>query len=74
MLMVDELSFVSSELLDRIDKHLRLAKDLPHLPFGGVHIILIGDLYQLPPPGGGQETLPLQDFTPGAICTQRLLL
>lgn len=74
VLMVDELSFVSSELLDRIDKHLRLARDLPHLPFGGVHIILIGDLYQLPPPGGGQETLPLQDFTPGAICTQRLLL
>eukprot|EP00435_Cladocopium_sp_Y103_P029919 s2382_g7.t1 len=53
VLMVDGLSFVSSALLDRIDQHLRLARDMPHVPFGGVHIIFIGDLYQLPPPGGG---------------------
>eukprot|EP00435_Cladocopium_sp_Y103_P035789 s1242_g9.t1 len=39
VLMVDELSFVSSELLDRIDKHLRLARDMPHLPFGGAALL-----------------------------------
>ena len=52
VLMVDEMSFVSSEYMERIDQHLRLAKDMPHHPFGGVHVIFIGDLYQLPPPGG----------------------
>ena len=52
VLMVDEMSFVSSEFLERMDQHLRLARDMPHHPFGGLHVIFIGDLYQLPPPGG----------------------
>ena len=52
VLMVDEMSFVSSALLERMDQHLRLARDMPHHPFGGLHVIFIGDLYQLPPPGG----------------------
>ena len=52
VLMVDEMSFVSSEILERMDQNLRLARDMPHHPFGGVHVIFIGDLYQLPPPGG----------------------
>ncbi|CAE7876440.1 pif1, partial [Symbiodinium necroappetens] len=51
-LFVDEMSFVSAFMLDRLDQHLRLAKDTPRLPFGGLHIIFAGDLYQLPPPGG----------------------
>ena len=50
--MVDEMSFVSAEILERMDENLRLARDMPHHPFGGVHVIFIGDLYQLPPPGG----------------------
>ena len=52
VLMVDEMSFVSSALLERMDQHLRLARDMPHHPFGGLHVIFIGDLYQPPPPGG----------------------
>ena len=55
VLMVDELSFISSAMMERMDQHLRLARDMPHVPFGGVHIVLIGDLYQLPPPGGGNH-------------------
>ncbi|CAK9033287.1 ATP-dependent DNA helicase PIF1 (DNA repair and recombination helicase PIF1) (PIF1/RRM3 DNA helicase-like protein), partial [Durusdinium trenchii] len=39
-------------MLDRIDQHLRLARDMPYIPFGGLHVVFIGDLYQLPPPGG----------------------
>ena len=69
VLMVDELSFVSSGLLDRIDQHLCLARDMPYLPFGGLHIIFIGDLYQLPPPGGGRWEPPLQDLSP-RVCTE----
>ena len=55
VLMIDELSFMSSFMLDRIDKHLRLARDMPLIPFGGLHMVLIGDLYQLPPPGGASK-------------------
>ena len=51
-LFVDEMSFISSFMLERLDQHLRLARDTPQLPFGGVHIVFAGDLYQLPPPGG----------------------
>ena len=52
VLMVDELSFISRFMLDRIDQHLRLARNQPDIPFGGIHVVFAGDLYQLPPPGG----------------------
>ena len=52
VLFVDEISFISSFMLERIDQHLRLARDMPRVPFGGLHVIFAGDLYQLPPPGG----------------------
>ena len=52
VLMVDEISFISRFMLDRIDQHLRMARNVPDIPFGGIHIVFAGDLYQLPPPGG----------------------
>lgn len=55
VLIIDEMGFISSWLFERIDQHLRLARDMPEHPFGGVHIVLVGDLYQLPPPGGREQ-------------------
>ena len=52
VLMVDEISFISAFMFDRIDQHLRMARNMPDTPFGGIHVIFSGDLYQLPPPGG----------------------
>ena len=52
VLLLDEFGFVSDELLERIDRHLRLATRQDETPFGGIHVILFGDLYQLPPPHG----------------------
>ena len=52
VLIVDEISFISSFMLDRMDAHLRLARNIHHIPFGGLHVVFCGDLYQLPPPGG----------------------
>jgi deoxyadenosine/deoxycytidine kinase len=47
-IVIDETSMVRADLLDCIDKFLRLnAKK--RKPFGGVQMIFIGDLYQLPP-------------------------
>lgn len=49
MLVIDEISMVRADLFECIDRFLKLNTDKPTLPFGGVQIILIGDLYQLPP-------------------------
>lgn len=48
VLIIDEVSMVRGDLMDNIDRALRrnLRVDLP---FGGLKIILVGDLYQLPP-------------------------
>lgn len=54
VLVVDEMGFVSTLTLERMDAHLRLARDMPYISFGGLHVIFMGDLYQLPPPGGGK--------------------
>lgn len=47
--VIDEISMVRADLLDCVDKALRLNRDQPNVPFGGVQMIFIGDLYQLPP-------------------------
>ena len=48
-LIIDEISMVRADLLDAIDGMLRLNGPTSTRPFGGVQIIAIGDLYQLPP-------------------------
>lgn len=48
-MIIDEISMVRADLLDCVDKALRINREFPDLPFGGLQMILIGDLYQLPP-------------------------
>ena len=48
LLVIDEISMVRADLLDQIDAVLRLHKD-KHRPFGGVQLLMIGDLSQLAP-------------------------
>lgn len=48
-LVIDEISMVRADLLDCVDKFLRLNGKHPDRPFGGLQMIFIGDLYQLPP-------------------------
>lgn len=49
LLIIDEISMVRADMLDQIDFTLRLTRKKWNLPFGGVQVILIGDMYQLPP-------------------------
>lgn len=49
LLVIDEVSMVRADLLDQIDLTLRQTRRKRHLPFGGVQVLLIGDMYQLPP-------------------------
>lgn len=47
-IIVDEVSMVRSDLIDGMDRYLRLTFK-NHRPFGGKQVIFVGDLYQLPP-------------------------
>ena len=62
-LIIDEISMVSAELLARMDLRCReLVRDLAQSkyapgsahaqPFGGLNVLVAGDLWQLPPPRG----------------------
>ncbi len=48
LLIIDEISMVRADVLDAIDFVLRRYRDRSR-PFGGVQLLLIGDLHQLPP-------------------------
>ena len=48
-IVIDEISMVRADLLDCIDEFLQLKGRMPGLPFGGIQMIFIGDLYQIPP-------------------------
>ena len=47
-LVIDEISMVRADLLDAVDDRLREAYK-NDLPFGGIQVIMLGDVYQLPP-------------------------
>lgn len=48
LLVIDEISMVRADLLDGIDAVMRRYRDR-NQPFGGVQLLMIGDLHQLPP-------------------------
>ena len=48
LLVIDEISMVRADLLDAVDAVLRRYKH-QNQPFGGVQLLMIGDLHQLPP-------------------------
>ncbi|MDR3425199.1 MAG: AAA family ATPase [Alphaproteobacteria bacterium] len=54
-IIIDEVSMVRADLLDCIDVFLRMYGPHAMQPFGGVQMIFIGDLYQLPPVVTSQE-------------------
>ena len=49
LLIVDEVSMVRADLLDAMELFLRINTGRTEEPFGGVQIVFIGDLFQLPP-------------------------
>jgi hypothetical protein len=49
LLVIDEISMVRADVLDAIDCILRSVRRKHDEPFGGVQMLFIGDLYQLPP-------------------------
>ena len=48
-LIIDEVSMMTPELLDKLEEIGRIIRKVPSKPFGGLQVILVGDMYQLPP-------------------------
>src|SRR5690606_18223270 len=48
LLIIDEISMVTANLLDGISAYLRLNRGIDK-PFGGLTVVMVGDLFQLPP-------------------------
>lgn len=49
LLIIDEISMVRCDVLDAIDTILKHVRSQHHKPFGGVQVLVIGDMFQLPP-------------------------
>ena len=48
VLIIDEISMVRADMLDGMDKFLRINRE-NYLPFGGVQVVFFGDFFKLPP-------------------------
>ena len=62
LLVIDEVSMLRADILDAIDYRMRSVKGNYQVPFGGVQVLLIGDLYQLPPVVKDEEWTILSRF------------
>jgi lambda repressor-like predicted transcriptional regulator len=62
LLIIDEISMVRCDMLDAIDAILRHFRRNYHVPFGGVQVLYIGDMYQLPPVMPDEEWRILNSF------------
>ena len=62
LLIIDEISMVRCDVLDAIEYILRVYRDKPYLPFGGVQVLMLGDPFQLPPVMKREEQAILGEY------------
>lgn len=62
LLIIDEISMVRCDVLDSIDTVLRHFRNRNSEPFGGVQMLFIGDMYQLPPVAINEEWQILSQY------------
>ena len=62
LLIIDEISMVRCDVMDAIDILLRSVRRNYHTPFGGIQLLCIGDLHQLPPVAQNHEWNILQEY------------
>ena len=66
LLIIDEVSMLRADLLDAMDWTLRNIRRI-HEPFGGVQVLFIGDLLQLPPVVKQEEWQVLRSYYDGVF-------
>ncbi len=64
LIVIDEISMVRADIIDFIDKVLRVFSHNMREPFGGKQILLVGDVYQLEPVIKNDEKEILNRFYP----------
>lgn len=65
LLVIDEISMVRADTMDAIDTLLRHIRKRRDAPFGGLQVLYIGDLFQLPPVVSDSEKNLLKEFYSG---------
>ena len=65
LLIIDEVSMLRADILDAIDLVLRTVRGDYFTPFGGVQVLFIGDLMQLPPVVKNEEWEVLRQYYEG---------
>ena len=65
LIIIDEISMVRADIIDFIDKVLRIYTRNPE-PFGGKQLLLVGDIYQLEPVLKDEDRQLLQPFYPSS--------
>lgn len=61
LIIIDEISMVRADIIDCMDRILRVYSGNPRQPFGGKQLLFVGDVFQLEPvvPGDQKEILNL---------------
>lgn len=66
LLVIDEVSMLRADLLDAVDYRMKAARGNFYQSFGGVQVLMIGDLYQLPPVVRRDEENLVRSYYPSA--------
>ncbi len=67
LIIIDEISMVRADIIDFIDKVLRVYCHNMREPFGGKQLLLVGDIYQLEPVVREEDRQLLRPFYPSAF-------
>lgn len=65
-IVVDEISMVRVDLMDAMDRALRFYRGVDE-PFGGVRMVFVGDLFQLPPVANDEDSAELRQHYTGTM-------
>ncbi len=66
LVIIDEISMVRADIIDFVDKVLRIYSRNMREPFGGKQLLLVGDIYQLEPVVKEEDRQLLQPFYPNS--------
>lgn len=67
LIIIDEISMVRADVIDFIDKVLRIYSQNMREPFGGKQLLLVGDIFQLEPVVKEDDRQLLQPFYPSSF-------
>lgn len=66
LIIIDEISMVRADIIDFVDKVLRVYSRNMRVPFGGKQLLLVGDVYQLEPVVREEDSQFLRPFYPSS--------